>query len=834
MGRGIRIIFLLLSCLAFGSPLLAQQGNIWTFGDLAGVDFNSGSPVSFTGSAMTTIEGSATISDNNGNLLFYTHGSKVWDKNHNQMPNGFGLLGDSSSSQSGIIVPHPANPNLYFIVTVDDIPSTNGMNYSEVDITLNGGFGDVVVATKNTSMFAPSTERVTAVTHSNGTDIWIIGHEVGNNRYLAYLIDATGVNLTPVVSDVGVVHELGSHSIGYLKATSQGDRIGVVLNKLTVDTIDNVEVLDFDNTTGLISNPISWDPPFTNLYGLEFSPNGNLLYVSGLFGGGIHQYNLLAGSATAIAASDVQISAANKTAIQLAPDGKLYAAHSGLGFLAVINAPDVPGIGCNFQDSAVNIMPATGRLGLPNFAPSFFLNISINFTGLCQNDTSFFSTDTANVNSVLWSFGDPASGTADTSTSFLPFHIFSDTGTFTVTLVAFGLGGNDTVIKNIKISDIPSANLGNDTSLCQGDTLILDAYLPGFTYTWQDNSTDSIFEVTAAGTYSVAVQNICGTTNDTILVSLDDSLVFTLGPDSVLCEGNTYTIDPNITAAANYLWHDNSTGSTFEATQSDTVILNATNGCGTFSDTTIIEVTPLPIAGLPADTIICNDIQLVLNTPGEDSVSYIWQDSSTVSFQNIDTSGSYWLAAFNDCGFTIDTFNVTFIAPITTELGPDTTICSEDTLELIATSAGATSYLWSDGSIDTSLQVSQTGTYLVTVTSEPCTLTDQLDVVLDRNTCFEGIDCAIIAPNVFTPNNDGINDEFLVSSSCSFTGYQLTVYSRWGQKVFTSNRPLLGWDGSAGGLPLPNGVYYWLLDYQHEVVVDVDRNEQAGSVSLMR
>jgi len=834
MGRGIRIIFLLLSCLFLGFPLLAQQGNIWTFGDSAGVDFNSGSPISFTGSAMNTFEGCATIADNNGNLLFYTDGSIVWDKNHIQMPNGFGLLGDASSTQSGIIVPHPANPNLYYVITVDAIPSTDGLNYSEVDLTLNGGFGDVVVATKNTPMAAPSTEKVAAVTHSNGTDFWIIAHEVDNSRYLAYLIDATGINLTPVVSDVGQVHGMGSFSAGYLKANSQGDRIGVVLSNFLTDTIDNVEVLDFDNSTGLITNPISWDPPFNTLYGLEFSPNGNLLYISSLSGGGTHQYNLLAGSATAIAASAVQISTANNAAIQLAPDGKLYAVQFGLEFLAAINSPNVQGIGCNFQDSAVSIAPASGQLGLPTFIQSFFLNTSFNVTGLCLNDTTFFSPDTANVNSVLWSFGDPASGTADTSTNFFPFHLYSNAGTYTVTLIAFGTGGNDTVTQNIEILNLPTANLGNDTSLCLGDTLILDAFLPGFTYTWQDNSTDSIFEVTAAGTYSVAVQNICGTTNDTILVSLDDSLVFTLGPDSVLCEGNTYTIDPNITAAANYLWHDNSTGSTFEATQSDTVILNATNGCGTFSDTTIIEVTPLPIAGLPADTIICNDIQLVLNTPGEDSVSYIWQDSSTVSFQNIDTSGSYWLAAFNDCGFTIDTFNVTFFAPITTELGPDTTICNEDTLELIATSAGATGYLWSNGSIDTSLQVNQTGTYLVTVTSGPCTLTDQVDVVLDRNTCFEGIDCAIIAPNVFTPNNDGINDEFLVSSSCSFTGYQLTVYSRWGQKVFTSDRPLLGWDGSVGGLPLPNGVYYWVLDYQHEVVVDVDRNEQAGSVSLMR
>jgi len=826
------LFFLLL--LPFGA--FAQQGNIWAFGNNAALDFNSGSPVVLSGFAMTALEGCASIADNNGNLIFYTDGDSVWDKNHALMPNGFGLLGDPSSTQSAIIAPQPGNPNKYYIFTVDAIENqlAAGLNFSEVDLTLNGGLGDVVSATKNFLLVDTVAEKVTAIAHGNGTDIWVISHEIDNNRYVAFLIDATGVNTTPIISDVGEIHPLaGSGSRGYLKASSQGDKIGIAMVGSTNDGVNNIEILDFDNATGLISNPQSWEPTFNSSYGVEFSPNGQFLYISSWSTGGLHQYDISSGVAATIAATDVQLGMNNIGALQLAPDQKIYAAIFN-GDLGVINSPNLQGVAADYVTGFLNVAPGTVQLGLPTFIQSFFVTANFNTTGLCLGDSTFFSADTAGVNSVLWSFGDPASGTADTSTSFDPFHIYPDTGTYPVTLIAIGDSTVDTATINIFINPVPQVDLGNDTSLCNGQTLILNAFIPTMSYVWQDNSTDSNFTVTSNGLYKVTVSNVCGTVEDSIQVQFDDTLVFSLGPDTVLCEGDTYTIDPNITVTASYLWQDNSTGPTFVATSSDTVILNATNGCGTITDTANVLFIPLPDATLPVDTFICNDIELILNTAGEDSVNYVWQDSTTVGFQEIDTTGTYWLAAFNSCGFSIDTFNVTFFPPIVTDLGFDTTICNEDSLELIATSPLATSYLWSTGSVDTSIFVSQAGNYVVTVTSGLCTLVDAIEIITNRTTCFDGIDCAIIAPNVFTPNNDGFNDEFYVTSNCEFEGYLLTVYNRWGLKVFESNTPNLGWDGAAEGLQMPNGVYYWIIEYQHDVVVDVDRTEQAGSVSLMR
>ena len=140
----MRKILFLLICF----PLLMfsqNEGNIWYFGYGAGLDFNSGSPVAIHNGQLQTLEGCATISDNNGSLLFYTDGMTVYDKNHAVMPNGTGLLGNNSSTQSGVIVQHPGITTTYYIFSVDGTTGAyGGLAYSEVDLTLNGGLGDSI------------------------------------------------------------------------------------------------------------------------------------------------------------------------------------------------------------------------------------------------------------------------------------------------------------------------------------------------------------------------------------------------------------------------------------------------------------------------------------------------------------------------------------------------------------------------------------------------------------------------------------------------------------------------------------------------------------------
>src|SRR5258705_6855271 len=138
-------LFLVFALTLFsGKNSFAQhlEANIWYFGANAGLDFNSGNPVALSGSQLYTLEGCLTISDKNtGQLLFYSDGIKVWNRNHQQMPNGFGLWGHPSSTQSGVVVAKPGSTTQYYIFTVaaqagvagNPVQTYSGVAYSLVD-----------------------------------------------------------------------------------------------------------------------------------------------------------------------------------------------------------------------------------------------------------------------------------------------------------------------------------------------------------------------------------------------------------------------------------------------------------------------------------------------------------------------------------------------------------------------------------------------------------------------------------------------------------------------------------------------------------------------------
>src|SRR5688572_18740112 len=160
------------------------EANNWYFGVNAGITFNGGAPVALTNGVLSTSEGSASISDRNGNLLFYTDGIRVWNRNHTQMPNGFGLAGNPSSAQSGVIVPKPGSTTMFYVFTVSEEGNAPGACYSEVDMTLDSGNGDVIPGTKNTLLLpSPTSEKIAAVKHANGLFVWVIVHKMFTNEY---------------------------------------------------------------------------------------------------------------------------------------------------------------------------------------------------------------------------------------------------------------------------------------------------------------------------------------------------------------------------------------------------------------------------------------------------------------------------------------------------------------------------------------------------------------------------------------------------------------------------------------------------------------------------
>ncbi|WP_420604073.1 T9SS type B sorting domain-containing protein [Flagellimonas sp.] len=439
------IVFALFSTITIKAQL---EASIWYFGGNAGLDFNSGAPISLNDGQLYTTEGCSTISDASGNLLFYTNGIDVWDRTHSIMPNGDGLLGDASSTQSSIIVPKPNDPDIYYIFTTYPF---NGFHYSEVDMTANGGLGDIV--NKNVHLLTEVTEKLTAVKHANGTDVWVITHGNYNNQFLAYRVTPAGVVATPVTSNVGSDLAGLWRVQGYLKASPNGNKLAICHETLSA------ELLDFDNATGIVSNPILLAEN-TYAYGVEFSPNGQVLYIGEEFGD-VYQYDL---NAPDIRASVLNISGpvGRSGAVQLAIDGKIYAVSFFNTHLSVINNPNVVGMGCNFTFNSIDLGSNYAFLGLPPFIQSYFFVGDIQASHLCFGDTTEFSINTSEpIVSILWDFGDGNTSTVENAT-----HTYATPGNYTVTATVNTASETRMETRDIIISEVPVANPITDLDIC--------------------------------------------------------------------------------------------------------------------------------------------------------------------------------------------------------------------------------------------------------------------------------------------------------------------------------------------------------------------------------
>ncbi|WP_396600442.1 T9SS type B sorting domain-containing protein [Algibacter sp. R77976] len=389
-------VLFVIFCLVGLNIYSQNEASTWYFGYNSGVKFDLGNNTvsSLSDGQINTFEGCTSISDDNGDLLFYTDGITVWNKNHDIMSNGANLFGDPSSTQSAIIVPKPKDENTYYVFTVDNHSNREshlGLNYSEIDITLDGGLG--AVTSKNINLLQDCTEKITAVLKDCVSEsIWVLTFASANgltdnyDSFHAFEVSDLGVNTAPVTTTFSISV---SDVRGYLKLSPDGTKMACA------NTSDGLYIYDFDVATGIVSNQQSITISGTaNVpYGLEFSPNSNLLYVHASndffdFGNSANneilsnhnsqliQYNL----------SDVDfISSAfivdnrqlYRGGLQLGPNGKIYRALSatytqGIPFLGAIENPNVIGAGCNYNHNAVSLSPFSSSQGLPPFIASFF------------------------------------------------------------------------------------------------------------------------------------------------------------------------------------------------------------------------------------------------------------------------------------------------------------------------------------------------------------------------------------------------------------------------------------------------------------------------------
>lgn len=389
--RLLTFLFQFIAFLSFGQ----KQSSIWYFGENAGLDFSNSPPFALTNGMLNTTEGSSSISNTQGDLLFYTNGVSILNRNHQFIENGDNLWGDISTTQT-LIIPQPVNDSIFFVFTIspqyDDVFADDsvGCHYSVVNIRGDNGLGTVIQ--KNVLLFKKSTEKVTAVHHANKIDIWVVMHEWESNCFRAYLITKDGINLQPVLSCAGSVHAGGGplptsnyNAAGQMKISPDGQFLA-----LSMTAARRVEIFSFDNNTGRVTNLIkSITEHNTNrigvYYGIEFSSNNKQLYFTyGYWGTGcgvnieedpseVWQYSLGNKILT-----KVGLFVGSLNALQLAIDGKIYIAACNditgeSDYMAVINNPGREGAACNFQTRAVSLQGRKNKLGLPNFIQSYFL-----------------------------------------------------------------------------------------------------------------------------------------------------------------------------------------------------------------------------------------------------------------------------------------------------------------------------------------------------------------------------------------------------------------------------------------------------------------------------
>ncbi len=748
-----RAVVVILCLLVYGAPrpaLAQKEQNIWYFGPGLGLDFNNGTPPKvLTDGAMDASEGTASIADANGKLLFYSDGTAVWNKNHQLMANGDGLLGSANSAQSSLIVKQPGNNNIYFLFTTDSNGKPNSLRYSTIDMSRKGGLGEVIK--KNTSLhalYSPVTEGLTAVRHANGRDIWVVVKQYGRSDFRSFLVDAAGVDVAKQAistwfSDSFIIPEADPvHAIGCMKLSPDGTRMAVV-NLAS----NSVKVFRYSTTTGHM-DPIltTWGTGETltlangsTPYGVEFSPDNTKLYVSTDAGTRIYQYDLslanvleINDKATLVAQVALDPSPVRYVggSLQLAPDGKIYFAKPASGHLAVIHNPNAVGAACNYEDKAIYLEGRKSNLGLPAFVQSsFYFSYEIKYTINCFGIPSqfYFDAPTGEQPDFMeWDFGDPATGASNKASTLNASHSFSAPGEYTVTFKRHYNNKQEIYSITIPITAPPVVDLGPDRSVCPGTEATLDATTPNATYKWSNGSTTASITTNKPGTYWVDVTvGIC-TTRDQVTVSNYTLPTVNLGPDKELCEGQALELNA-FYQGATYKWQDGSTAPTFTVTKAGTYSVEVTSaeGCTKIDEITI-SYNPLPIVDLGPDQDICANTTITLDAT-QAGVTYKWSTGATTPTITVAEAGEYFVTITNSKGCNAtDVIRINHLPLPVVNLGPDVTLCSGDTKLLDATYPNST-YLWQDGSTDATFMVQEPGKYWVDVTNEfGCVVRDEI------------------------------------------------------------------------------------------------------------
>jgi len=347
-----------------------------------------------------------------------------------------------------------------------------------------------------------------------------------------------------------------------------------------------------------------------------------------------------------------------------------------------------------------------------------------------------------------------------------------------------------------------SFSLGNDTVLCEGQTLELFPQIKVDSFLWQDGSMLNKYLVSQPGKYVLFAKKGLCISSDSVQIQYDMLPKGIVLNDTLLCETDTLLISLQH-PSYKFIWSDGVTNATREFTQAGNYQLYIQNGVCADTVSFAFNQQEVPLFNLGNDTVICDNDSVIIDATVNFAKSYAWNGGETTSKIIAKQEGLYGVQIFDGLCFAYDEIFVETSESPQFTLGNDTSICGNESLLIAPNINQQVSYLWNDGSSSSSLFVSQPGTISLTVSNGNCEASDTLIVY--------ACDCLnIFVPTAFSPNKDGLNDVFK-SSECYMERYHMQIFNRWGTMVFETNDYDIGWDGTANGSELPGGVYVYRI-----------------------
>ncbi|MDP2176798.1 MAG: hypothetical protein Q8K70_12915 [Bacteroidota bacterium] len=451
-----------------------NASNYWFFGQNAGIIFDNGVPNIQNNSSINTWEGTSSVAIKDS-LFFYSDGTSIYNKNNNKIPN-IVLNGNKSSTQGVILFKHIDNDSVIFIIT------TTLLDYGECplyfyklkllnDTTLS------LISSRLINQFA--SEKTNLIYHQNQRDFLLITHSYNYNSYYIYSINKNGINDCPVINNIGANYQtLRFPNAGQIKFSPK--RNFICASTLALHQVD---LFKLNSTNGILYDSIKID--VTRNYGIEFSSDETFVYISDLQGN-LYQYSLKNWNKDSILNSEKLIT--NKgvkkiSALQLAPNGKIYWSMNDSLYLSAIEEPNKRGDSCKLNFRSLYLNGKKCAYGLPTFNQSEFYTPAINYSyemNCIKNSIQFWGKDTFGANSHVWQVRKLAVGNWQLvgSTKNINY-TFADTGTYEVRYIASNGSKADTVVKSIVLYDkIKQGFLGKDTTYVQGDVINKTLFAP--------------------------------------------------------------------------------------------------------------------------------------------------------------------------------------------------------------------------------------------------------------------------------------------------------------------------------------------------------------------